>query len=78
MLDYYGSIIKSDKEIDSEIIQKFKDKCHESYLKKIIYDLRQENILQKEYSVSGWNIFHQKTIYEIILKTEHLLIYSNS
>ena len=69
MLDYYGSIIRSEKEIDKEIIQKFKDKCYESYMKKVIYDLRKEEVLQKEYSVSGWNMFHGKTIYEIIEKT---------
>ena len=67
MLDYYGSVIKSETEIDSEIIQRFRDRCYESYIKKIISDLRRENILQKEYSVSGWNVFHGRTVYDIIL-----------
>jgi len=67
MLDYYGSVIKSETEIDSEIIQRFRDRCYESYIKKIISDLRRENILQKEYSVSGWNVFHCKPIHDIIL-----------
>ena len=47
MLDYYGSVIKSEQEIDRELIQKFRDRCYESYMKKIISDLSQENILNK-------------------------------
>lgn len=66
MLDYYGSVIKPEKEIDRELFQKFKDRCHESYMKKIISDLRKENILHKEYSHSGWMVFHCKTIHDII------------
>lgn len=66
MLDYYGSIIKSNKEIDKELIKSFRNRCHESYMKKIISDLRKENILHKEYSVSGWNVFHGKTVCDII------------
>ncbi len=74
MLDYYGSIIKSDKEVDREIIHKFRDRCYESYLTKIISDLRKEDILQKEYSVSGWLTFFGQNIYEIV---EELLIIKN-
>ena len=69
MLDYYGSIIKSEEEIDKELIRSFRDRCYESYMKKIISDLRKEEVLQKEYSVSGWLTFHGKTIHEIIEKT---------
>lgn len=69
MLDYYGSIIKNEHQIDSELIQRFRDKCHESYMKKIISDLRKEGVLHEEYSVSGWMVFHGKTICEIIEKT---------
>ena len=29
MLDYYGSIIKSETEIDRELIQGFRNRCHE-------------------------------------------------
>ena len=47
MLDYYGSVIKSETDIDSELIQRFKDHCQESYMKKIISELRKENILHK-------------------------------
>jgi len=66
MLDYYGSIVKSEKDIDNELIKKFKDRCQESYMEKIISDLRKENILMDEYSHSGWMVFHCKTIHDII------------
>ena len=66
MLDYYGSVTKSETDIDSELIQRFKDHCQESYMKKIISELRKENILHKEYSHSGWMVFHSKEIYDII------------
>lgn len=65
-MDYFGSIVKSEKEIDNELIQRFRDHCYESFIKKIISDLRKENILHKEYSVSGWNVFHGKPICDII------------
>jgi hypothetical protein len=66
MMDYYGSIVKGEYEIDSELIQRFRDRCHESLIKKLIRDLRKEQVLLKEYSVSGWMVFHGKTIYGII------------
>ena len=65
-MDYYGSIIKSEREIDKELVQRFHDQCQESYMKKIISDLRRENILHKEYSFSGWLTFHGKTVCDII------------
>lgn len=66
MLDYYGSIVKSETDIDRELIQSFREKCRESYIKKIIRDLRREEVLMKEYSYSGWMVFHGKTIHDII------------
>ena len=66
MMDYYGSIVKSEREIDRELVQRFQDQCYESYMKKIINDLRKENILHNEYSHSGWMVFHGKTICDII------------
>ena len=69
MLDYYGSIVKRENEVDTELISSFRDKCHESYLEKIIADLRKEGVLRKEYSVSGWMVFGGKLIHEIIEKT---------
>jgi hypothetical protein len=67
MMDYYGSIIKTEKEIDSELIQRFRDYCNESFIKKIISELRREQILHENYSVAGWMVFHSKPIYDIIL-----------
>ena len=66
MMDYYGSIIKNESDIDKELIQRFKNRCYESHMKKIISELRRENILHKEYSVSGWLTFHGKTVCDII------------
>ena len=68
MLNYLGNL-KSEEEIDKELIQVFRNRCYESYMKKVIYDLRKEEVLYKEYSYSGWMVFHGKTIYEIIEKT---------
>lgn len=56
MLDYLGSVMKSDKEIDTELISRFRD-YNEFYIEKIINDLRRENILTSGHSVSGWMIF---------------------
>ena len=69
MLDYYGSIIKRENEIDTELISRFRERCHESYLEEIISALRKEDVLHKEYSVSGWMVFHHKIIHDIIEKT---------
>ena len=69
MLDYYGSIIKREPEIDTELISRFRERCHESYLEEIISALRKEDVLHKEYSVSGWMVFHGKIIHDIIEKT---------
>ena len=69
MLDYYGSIIKREPEIDTELISRYSEKCYESYIEEIISALRKEGVLHKEYSVSGWMIFHGKIIHDIIEKT---------
>ena len=53
MLDYYGSIIKNEEEIDKELIQSFKDRCYESYMKKIISDLRKEEVLTNILNLGG-------------------------
>ena len=66
MLDHYGSIVLNKEDIDKELIYSFKKKCHESYLKSIINNLRYEETLEKEYSVSGWNMFFRSNIHDII------------
>ena len=60
MLDYLGSIVLSKEEIDSKIINKYRDSCNEEYIQKVI---------MCEYSISGWNMFHRKSIFDIITKT---------
>ena len=66
MLDYYGSIIKSKKEIDHELISFFQSHSNESYLKQIIHNLRKEESLANEYSISGWLVFYRENIYKMI------------
>ena len=67
MLDYYGSIIKTKKEIDHELISFFQSHSNESYLKQIIHNLRKEESLANEYSVSGWFVFYRENIHKMIL-----------
>ena len=66
MMDYYGCITKDPKEIDSELIKKFRDRCEEYYIKNIISTLRKDNILKSDYSVTGWGIYNCKDICNII------------
>ena len=65
MMDYYGSVIKSEQEIDNELIQRYKDRCHYSIgivcpvgdkiMKIIISDLRKQEILMKNIQYQdGW------------------------
>ena len=59
MLDYYGSIMKTDKEIDRELISRFEE-YNENYIETIINNLRREEILMSgpnANSVSGWQVF---------------------
>jgi len=56
MLDYYGSCFKSDSEIDTELITRFRE-YNENYIERIINDLRREQILTSGNSVSGWMVF---------------------
>lgn len=66
MLDYYGSIILNKEDIDKELINSFRKKCYESYIKNIINLLRYEKTLYNEYSISGWNVFHRENIHNVI------------
>ena len=75
MLDYYGSITNSFDEIDSELINHFKNKANQSYIKEIIKNLKKENIILNSYSISGWNMFHKSNILltideKILIKTK--------
>tara|TARA_Y100001958_G_C20656578_1_gene182182 strand:+ start:109 stop:453 length:345 start_codon:yes stop_codon:yes gene_type:complete len=56
MLDYFGSVMKSDQEIDTELISRFRD-YNESYIESIINELRLKRILTSGHSVCGWMVF---------------------
>lgn len=65
MLDYYGSIIMNDKDIDKDILQVFKN-YQEKYIKSLLNNMRIQKILESEHSVSGYQIFIRKFIIENI------------
>lgn len=72
MLDYFGSIVKSNEEIDTELISKFINQCNESYIEEMIRELRRDDTLFSNYSVSGWNVFGCKQISLIMqIKMNH-------
>ena len=70
MLDYYGSITKDNDEIIKELQSYFKQ--HGNYspdlIKDIILDCKNKGLIDEDYSYSGWNVFHGKTVREIIKK----------
>ena len=49
MLDYYGSITLNKEDIDKELINSFKKKCYESYIKSILNTLRY--IIKTDYTL---------------------------
>tara|TARA_X000000950_G_C13909914_1_gene658569 strand:+ start:3198 stop:3506 length:309 start_codon:yes stop_codon:yes gene_type:complete len=66
MLDYYGSIEKSNTDIDNELIHIFKSRADKLTIEKLLIDLRKEKVISMSYSVTGWNMFAKKQIYDII------------
>ena len=67
MLDYYGSIIQDNNQIDRDLIQHFR-KYNENHILRIINDLRKDGTLPLDNSVSGWGIFVRKFIIDEINK----------
>lgn len=67
MLDYYGSIIKCNEQIDTELIQYFRN-YNQNHILSIINKLRDDKILPTDNSVSGWNIFVRQFIIKEIIK----------
>ena len=67
MLDYYGSITKQKDEIKQDILRAFcpekKGGYNESYILRLANEL---GIIDQEYSVSGWMVFHYKTAVDLI------------
>ena len=56
MLDYFGSILKDESQIDQELVQHFK-RYNEDHILGIINELRRVGTLTLKNSISGWNIF---------------------
>jgi hypothetical protein len=75
MLDYYGSIVKDNNQIDIEMIQYFKE-YNKDHILRIVNELRRVGTLPLENSVSGWSIFVRKFIIDeiksILSKETHL------
>tara|TARA_B110000027_G_C16001533_1_gene247703 strand:+ start:304 stop:651 length:348 start_codon:yes stop_codon:yes gene_type:complete len=75
MLDYLGSILKDDNQIDQELVQHFKS-YNEGHILGIINELRRVGTLTMGNSISGWNIFVRHYIIDEIkniLEKETLL-----
>ena len=62
MMDYYGSIVKENAEIDRELINYFtKNTRHRDLprdiFQKLICDLRETHIIKEAYSITGWMMY---------------------
>ena len=60
MLDYYGSVIKQQSEIDSELVAYFQrddPSMSDTYLRETIARLRATSTIKPEYSVTGWYMY---------------------
>lgn len=77
MLDYFGSIEKSNTEIDNELIHIFKSRTDKMTIETIINELRKEKVMSMSYSVSGWNMFARKQICDIISDELDSILYKN-
>ena len=65
MLDYYGSIKLPKNKIYSEMISYFKD-YQKDYINSILDLFIKEGIFFKDYSYSGYQMFHRNTIIDRI------------
>ena len=65
MLDYYGSIIMNDEDIDTDILDIFKN-YQGKYIKSLLNNMRINKILESEHSISGYRIFVRQFIIETI------------
>ena len=62
MMDYYGSIVKDNAEIDRELINYFTNKTRHrdvprDIFQKLSYDLRETHIIKEAYSITGWMMY---------------------
>lgn len=58
MLDYYGSITIDKNDVIKNIIKQYNNKYNNDYIINILEYLYSKRLLEKEYSISGWNMFH--------------------
>mgnify|MGYP005744348779 CR=1 FL=1 len=83
MLDYYGSIKMEKDEIDDIIKKYFIKQMNETSIVKMIEKYRRLEFIEPEYSVSGWHMFHARTVVDHLQeaineerkKTESLLAF---
>ena len=59
MLDYYGSITMDKNDVIASIIKLYDvNKYNDDYIINILKYLYSKKLLQKEYSISGWNMWY--------------------
>ena len=64
MLDYCGSMLMPKNDIIKVTLSSYITKKYsESYIRYILEYLYSKKILNDEYSVSGWNMFHSNIVY---------------
>jgi hypothetical protein len=61
MLDYFGSITIDKNDVIKNIIKQYNNKYNDDYIINILEYLYSKRLLEKEYSISGWNMFHCNT-----------------
>ena len=61
MLDYYGSIVKDNSEIDNELFNYFQKldryKIQRDIFQSILDELRETHVIKHAYSISGWMMY---------------------
>tara|TARA_B110000977_G_scaffold200274_1_gene290155 strand:+ start:1690 stop:2007 length:318 start_codon:yes stop_codon:yes gene_type:complete len=66
MLDYYGSITMRQDEIDEIIRKYFASQMNQSAIMTMIDKYRRLEFIEPVYSVSGWHMFHYKTVLDLL------------
>ena len=61
MLDYYGSIVKDNAEIDKELFNYFQNieryKIQRDIFQTILDELRETYVIKEAYSITGWMMY---------------------
>jgi hypothetical protein len=61
MLDYYGSILFEEDDIKKDIMNYYKQ-LNQDRIQECFQELKEEGHILKQYSISGWNVFHRKEV----------------